>query len=88
MQGLVLAMVLAMALTATAAPAFVLAADPVVSGPEQVTGPARASEINAYLLLGVTRERLAQLYPDLSPTELDKLVFKIADINSMRTLPR
>lgn len=46
----------------------------------------RANTINPYELLSLTREELAQRFPRLSEAELDLLVFKIADINSIRSL--
>lgn len=46
----------------------------------------RANTINPYELLSLTREELAQRFPRLSEVELDLLVFKIADINSIRSL--
>ncbi|MBU1336385.1 MAG: hypothetical protein KJ944_04880 [Alphaproteobacteria bacterium] len=52
------------------------------------SGPTQASVINPYELLDLTPEQLAERFPNLPAAELDKLVFKIADINSMRTLPR
>jgi len=52
------------------------------------SGPTQANVINPYDLLDLTPEQLAERFPNLPASKLGKLVFKIADINSMRTLPR
>ena len=84
MQALVLAAVLAIMVCGSG-----LAADLVQVAPARETaGPSQANVINPYELLSFTRDQLAQRFPTLSAAELDKLVFKIADINSMRSLAR
>ncbi|MDP2779162.1 hypothetical protein [Devosia sp.] len=64
------------------------AADLAVVATMDSSGPTQANVINPYDLLDLTPEQLAERFPNLPASELDKLVFKIADINSMRTLPR
>ena len=83
MRGLVLAVALMVAMCGAGAAADIRVPTSVID-----TGTAQANTIDPYELLGMTREELAERFPSLPATELDKLVFKIADINSMRTLPR
>ena len=83
MRGLVLAAVLAMAMCGSGVAADL--AMPVVS---DAVGPVQANVVNPYELLDLTRAELAERFPNMPAAEIDALVFKIADINSMRTLPR
>ena len=83
MQALVLAAVLAVMVCGTGVAADM--AMPVVS---DAVGPVQANVVNPYELLHLTRVELLQRFPNMPAAEIDALVFKIADINSMRTLPR
>ena len=83
MRGLVLVAILAVTMGGVGVAADLVA--PIVTNN---SGPTQASLINPYDLLDLTPEQLAERFPNLPASELDKLVFKIADINSMRTLPR
>jgi len=83
MRALVVAAVLAVAMCGTGVAADL--ARPLVS---EAAGPIQANVVNPYELLDLTRAELAQRFPNMPAVELDKLAFKIADLNSMRTLPR
>lgn len=83
MRGLVLAAILVVTIGGVG-----VAADQAAPVIMDHSGPTQASVINPYELLDLTPEQLAERFPNLPAAELDKLVFKIADINSMRTLPR
>ena len=44
------------------------------------------SSINPYAHFDDSRDQLAASYPDLTPTELDKLLFRVADAKSVQEL--
>ncbi|WP_160300094.1 hypothetical protein [Devosia limi] len=48
----------------------------------------QANGINPYDLLELNQQQLAQRFPNMPQRELEKLMFRIADINSMRSLQR
>ncbi|KKB86779.1 hypothetical protein VW29_00520 [Devosia limi DSM 17137] len=48
----------------------------------------QANGINPYELLELNQDQLAQRFPDMSQREREKLMFRIADINSMRPTVR
>ena len=83
MRALVVAAVLAMAMCGSG-----VAADLAMLMVSDAVGPVQANVVNPYELLHLTRVELVQLFPNMPAAEIDALVFKIADINSMRTLPR
>ena len=83
MRDLVLAAVLAVSMCGASVGADL--AMPVAS---DAAGPIQANVVNPYGLLDLARAELAQRFPNMPAGEIDKLVFEIADINSMRTLPR
>ena len=83
MRGLILAAVLAVAMCGIG-----VAADLAMPAALDAAGPVQANLVNPYELLDLTRADLATRFPNMPAEELDKLVFKIADINSMRTLER
>ena len=83
MRGLVVVAILVVAMCGSCA-----AADLAVVATMDNSGPTQANVINPYDLLDLTPEQLAERFPNLPASELDKLVLKIAAINSMRKLPR
>jgi len=83
MRALVVVAVLAVAMCGVG-----LAADLAMPVASDAAGPIQANVVNPYELLDLTRAELAQRFPNMPAGEIDKLVFEIADINSMRTLPR
>ena len=83
MRALVVAAVLAVAMCGAG-----IAADLAIQVISDAAGPVHANVVNPYELLNLTRAELAGRFPNMPAAELDMLVFKIADINSMRTLPR
>lgn len=46
----------------------------------------KANSVNPYELLDLTPEQLAERFPNMPKGELEKLMFRIADIISMRSL--
>jgi hypothetical protein len=46
----------------------------------------KANSVNPYELLDLTLEQLAERFPNMPKGELEKLMFRIADIISMRSL--
>ena len=83
MRALVLVAVLAVAMCEVA-----LAADMAMPVVSDAVGPVQANVVNPYELLHLTRVELVHRFPKMPAAEIDALVFKISDINSMRTLPR
>tara|TARA_R110002020_G_scaffold50791_2_gene143659 strand:- start:1753 stop:2004 length:252 start_codon:yes stop_codon:yes gene_type:complete len=83
MRALVVAAVLAVAMCGVSVAADL--AMPVVS---DAAGPTQANVVNPYELLDLPRAALAERFPNMPAAELDKLAFKIADINSMRAPQR
>jgi len=83
MRALVVAAVLTVAMCGNG-----VAADLVMPVTSDAAGPIQANVVNPYELLDLTRAALAERFPNMPAAELDKLAFKIADINSMRTLQR
>lgn len=54
----------------------------------EVSTATQANGINPYDLLELNQQQLAQRFPNMPQRELEKLMFRIADINSMRSLQR
>lgn len=81
MRALVLA-----AVVATAMCGACMAAD--TAAEVAVNTATQANGINPYDLLDLNQQQLAQRFPDMPQRELEKLMFRIADINSMRSLQR
>lgn len=81
MRALVLAAVVAIAMCGVS-----MAADTAEAVP--VSMATQANGINPYDLLDLNQQQLAQRFPNMPQRELEKLMFRIADINSMRSLQR
>lgn len=81
MRALVLAAVVATAMCGVS-----MAADTAAAVP--VSMATQANGINPYDLLDLNQQQLAQRFPNMPQRELEKLMFRIADINSMRSLQR